>query len=648
MTRRPRGEGLSWWAGAALLPLVLIAALLGVVTSADTALERIPVALVNNDELVEQVDEEGEEEIILASRPLVTELVSNEELAVNWVFTSSDEADKLLRSGEVYAVLEIPENFSRAVTTLDSESPEQASFAIRTDSSHSYLAGVLADSLGETIAMTISDEFGRTLTEGLFTAIVDLGGGIAEAADAAEEVADGAAELADGVGELKDGSAELAEGTKDLADGYAEFDDGLEEYLDGLRELADGAETLNRGTSSLPELSDGVTTYTESLTGLSGLLGAYLKRATADPALTLPEFLALPVGTLLGDQAPPGTEMLTVSDVVANINTLATSGPTLATNVDKAIAGVRTGIEGIDEGADLLAENSYTLEEGSDEIRQAVIDLADGVEEFDDGVTELRDGTDELAEGVQEFADGLREGADEFEAEGISEPSETTLDTLTSPIALSDNSTAESIGFQETLTSALIPIGLWFVALLGTLRLPPVSPRMLSSTSTTRRLYATVLRPVLAIGALQLVVAVALMHTLGGLAWTDIGWSTLMVAITVLTFVAAHLAVWLWKPALVAAVSITAGVVQVLTLGSLIPIEALPGLYQAIGAASPMAWSTDGLIAAIAAGEAGRIGASVTALLSLAAVSLVAGWVALGRRRVRAVRESLGLTDAVL
>ena len=639
----------SWWAGAVAIPALLIATLLGVVTAADTALERIPVALVNNDELVEQVNDDGEEEIILASRPLVSELVSSDEFAVNWVITGTEQANELLTRGEVYAIVEIPENFSQAVTTLDSSEPEQAQFGIRTDASHSYLAGVLADQLGETIARTISAEFGRTLTEGLFTAIVDLGGGIREGADAAAEVAEATEELADGVSDLKDGSADLREGTADLSSGYAEFDDGLEEYLDGLRELADGIETFNRETGGLPELSTGVQTYTESLTGLSALLGAYIRAATtSDPPLTLDQFLALPVGTLLGSQAPPGTETLNISDVVNNLSRLAASGPTLSTNVDKAISGVRSGIEGIDKGADLLAENSYTLQEGSDDIRAATVDLAGGVAEFDDGIGDLRDGTDELAEGMVEFAEGLREGADEFDAQGIETPSDATLDTLVSPVAFADDGTLESIGFQETLTAVFIPIALWFVALLGALRLPTLRPRILGSTSSTRRIFSSLLGPLLATVGLQAFVAVVLMHTIGGLAWSNVGWSILIVSVLALSFSAAHLVVWLWKPRVLAALSITLGVLQVLTVGALIPLEVLPTAYQALGGLSPMAWATDALIAAIAGAEGGRIAAGLIPLIVMGVVSLVASWIAVGRLRIRRMRDSLGLTDAVL
>ena len=617
----------SWWAGAVIVPVVLIGALLGVVTSADTALERIPVALVNNDELIEEINEEGEEKIILASRPLVTELVSNEDFGVEWVITGTEQADALLASGEVYAVVEIPEDFSQAVTTLDDSDPVQAEFTIRTDPSHSYLASVLADQLGQTIATTISAEFGRSLTEGLFTAIVDLGDGFSEAADGAEEIAEATEELAEGITELKDGSEDLTDGAREAADGYVEFDDGLDTYFDGVRKIADGLEEFNEDTEGLPALADGVGSYTEGVgdvgTGLDGLNEA---------------------GTFAGIPDPDQT---TLQTLIATLNALSTSGATLAKNLDTAIDGVRTGIVETDKGADALAEGTYPIAEGSDGIRSGLIDFADGVEEFDEGIGDLEEGSDELAEGMNEFAEGLREGADDIAEEGTEEPSESTLDAITSPIAFSENQAPETIGFQETLTSVFIPVALWFVALIATLRLPTLGHRVLGSTAPTGRIFTRLVAPVLGTVGIQAVVAVVLMHTLGGLGWADLGWSVVLVASTSLAFSAVHYLLWLWRPGLLAPLSITAGIVQVITVGALIPLEALPGVYQTIGGLGPMAWSADGLIAAIAGADPGRIVQAVVGLVTVAAAALTVSHLALARARARAVEESLGLTHSV-
>ncbi|MDR9397150.1 hypothetical protein, partial [Pontimonas sp.] len=407
----------------------------------------------------------------------------------------------------------------------------------------------------------------------------------------------------------------------------------------GLRELADGAEELNRGTKDLPDLADGVETYTDGISGLSTLLGVYQKaNLLGGGGQTVADLVP-------GTPSPTGDK--TLDDLVTDLSTAAGGGATLSTNVDKAISGVRTGITGLDEGADALAENSYPLEEGSDEIRSGIIDLADGVEEFDDGVGDLDEGTTELAEGMGEFADELSDAASEIAEEGVEEPSDSELDTLMAPINFREDDQPESIGFQETLTSVFVPVALWFVALLGTLRLPALSQRILGSTATTARIVRKSLLPVLGTVAIQAVVAIALMHTLGGLALGDLGWSTLVVSATALGFTAVHYLVWLWRPQLLVSLSVAAGVIQVITLGALIPLEALPGLYQTLGGLSPMAWSADALIAAIAGADTGRVAAGVFGLFALGALSLILARLALGQARVRAMRAALGLTDAV-
>jgi hypothetical protein len=248
---------------------------------------------------------------------------------------------------------------------------------------------------------------------------------------------------------------------------------------------------------------------------------------------------------------------------------------------------------------------------------------------------------------MNEFAEGLREGADEIAEESGEEPSESELDILTSPVAFLEDEAPETISFQETLTSVFVPVALWFVTLIAFLRLPALTPRVLGSTASTGHLLTRLIAPVLGTVGIQAVVAVVLMHTLGGLGLGDLGWSLLLVGSTSLGFSAFHYLLWLWRPGMMAPLSITAGIVQVITLGALIPLEALPGLYQTIGGLSPMAWSADGLIAAIAGGDQGRIIQAVASLVALAILGFATSRVSLARAREKSVRTALGLSHPV-
>ena len=603
-TRSP----LSLWIIAGLLtPLVIIGGLLGALSSGENALERVPVALVNNDELITETDDAGEETFIFASKPLVTELVTSDDFAVDWLVTSSEQARALLATGDVYAIVEIPEDFSYAVTTLETDNPEQATFTIITDASHSYLAGLLSDQIGSALASGVSDEFGSGIMEGLFTAIVEI-------ADGFDEIADGADTLADGVEEVSEAVTELNEGVEDIASGYTEFDDGLGTFSESVTSLSDGLDALGEGTSGLTTLSTGVKTYTDSISTLSaGLSGVKAS------------------GALSGNPAEAS-----LNELIDGLATAAAGGGTLSTQTSTALSGVTTGIIELDKGADALDDAGQDIAEGSGEIREGLLDLAEGTSELDEGMVELADGAHEFADGVAEGAADLREGAGTM-------PSDEALEVLNNPVVFDGSNISETIGFQETLSSVVVPVGMWLVALAYFLTLPSYSSRILGSTARTQALLGRATRPILVMAGTWSTIVITLLHTLGGVAWSALGFTGPIVVLSALAMAALHFAVWAWNPRWLAPLSLGALIFQIVSLGSVVPIEILPGIYQAISGATPLGWTTDALIASLAGGDTSRI---ISALLSLAVLTAIAYTLSaliLRSKRAPATQTQVGL-----
>jgi putative membrane protein len=601
-----------WILGALAVPLVLIGTLLGAFSSAESGLERIPVALVNNDELITETDENGEETFFLASRPLVLELTGSEDIQVNWVITDQETALQMLDDGEVYAIFEIPDDFSLAVKSLETTSPRPATFTIRTNPAHSYLAGVAAEQIGTQVASALSEEFGREILNGLFTVILDLG-------DALDQAAEGAREIRDGVDELSDGVGDLRTGTDDLASGYREFDDGLGQYLDGVGELSDGLSTFERETRELPELAAGVRAYTDGVAQAVAGLNAQIAQLDAkSPDLSAQELITRGV----------------LAQVVEGLSPLVSGGSTLSGQANTAIRGVREGIVQTADGAEQLADASGELRSGSADIRSGTGDLASGVAELDDGVAEL-------ADGVTEFADALTDGAEQFKEEAPADPTDETLTTLTRPVQSAFDSGANEAGFQQNVAVLVVPLGLWLSALVTFLLFPVPSARTLASTLSTTTLMRRQLGQAGGMALVQGAVALALLHTLGGVPLAAIGLTTTLVALGALGFTVLHYAVWAAAPRAVALVSLVALVAQLATIGVVLPAEILPAVYRALSGFGPVSWLADGLLAAAAGGSPGRILASSIGFALLIAVSLGLGRALLGRRRHRVVREHL-------
>ena len=551
-----------WILVAIVTPVIIIGGLLGALSSAGNGLERVPVALVNNDELIRETDDNGEETIIFASKPLVTELVTSEDFAVDWLVTNSEQARVLLAAGDVYAIVEIPEDFSLAVTTLDSEAPQQATFTIITDSSRSYLAGVLSDQIGAALAAGVSDEFGSGIMEGLFTAIVDISDGFQETADAAEELASGV----EGV----------SEGMSELASGYEDFDDGLGEFAAGTRGLSDGLDALSASTSDLNQIS----------TGLSAI------KAT---------------GAFGG--IPPAEALIDALAV--------------------AIPGVSNGIVALDKGADALADSSVDLEAGSGDIR--------------DGLSALAEGTETLSDGSREFADGLAEGATELEENALGTGDDDTASVLTSPVVFTSQDRSSDVSLQETFSSVLAPVGMWLVALLYFLVLPSYSSRVLGSSARTSTLLARAVRPILGVVVAWSALVTVMIHTLGSVSWASLAITAPLVALTALAFAALHFAIWAWNPRWLAPLSLGAFVIQIVSLGNLIPLEILPGFYQAISGLTPLGWSIEALIAGFAGADGSRLWAPIAALAVAAIISVLLAALSLESRRSSGIRSEVML-----
>jgi putative membrane protein len=554
-----------WVLVAIVTPVIIIGGLLGALSSAGDGLERVPVALVNNDELIRETNEEGEETVIFASKPLVTELVTSEDFAVDWLVTNSEQARALLASGDVYAIVEIPEGFSLAVSTLDSSAPQQATFTIVTDSSRSYLAGVLSDQVGAALAAGVSDEFGSSIMEGLFAAIVDVSNGFQETADAAGELASGVEGVSDGMSEL--------------ASGYEDFDDGLGEFTAGTRGLSDGLDALSASTSQLRQLSTGLSAIKDS-------------------------------GALTGNPAQPTLNTL--------IDALAV-----------AIPKVSNGIVALDKGADAIADSSVDVEAGSGDIRE--------------GLSALAEGTETLSDGSREFADGLADGAAELGDNALATADDETSGVLTSPVVFTRQDRSADISLQETFSSVLAPVGLWLVVLLYFLVLPSYSSRVLSSSARTSTLLTRALRPVMAVVLAWTVIVTVLIHTLGSVPWASGVLTGPLVALSALAFASLHFAVWAWNPRWLAPLSLGAFVIQIVSLGNLVPLEILPTFYQAISGLTPLGWSIEALIAAFASAEGSRVWAPIAALAVISIICVVLAALSLQSRRSGGIRAEVML-----
>jgi putative membrane protein len=317
------------WTGIAavvLVPLAFAGLFVGAVGQGDSALDRIPVAIVNDDTLQVTTAPDGTEQNVFAGRQLVTELTGSE--GFDWTITNEQDAEAALKAGDVYAILTVPANFSDSILSLSGDSPEKADISIRTDDAHSYLTGSVAQVVGQTMADTFGNAITAQYIGGIYSSLGDLGGSLTAAADGATQLGNGASSLSS----------------------------GLSQYTGGVDSLAYGLGQLDSGAAGLSDLTSGIATYTGGVSQLSGLMSSIDLSSVTDP-VALAQLQAVAGG--LAQSAQGGT----------TLNSLAASG----------IAGIQSGISQSADGAYQLSAGSPALVTGASQLASGATELATGL-----------------------------------------------------------------------------------------------------------------------------------------------------------------------------------------------------------------------------------------------------------------------------
>lgn len=610
------------------VPLAVAGLVSGAFAGADDNLEAIPAVVVNNDEMITMTLPDGTEQPVLAGRLLVTELTNPDTAGFDWTISNDEEAAQKLASGDAYAVLTIPSDFSASVTSLSGDAPTKANLDIRTDDAHAYLAGSVAQSVGDAMTTTFGRELTQQYLEGFYTNLATLGSSLGDAADGAAQLSSGVSSMAGGLGELSNGVAQSAAGAHELAAGATQYADGVAQYTNGVDGIAGGLGELNAGAAGLDGLSDGWDQYvgvisqaSGQLTGAVGMLDQYLAE---NPAI-LEQYPNL--ATYLGY----------LDQVQGGVSQFAAGGQTLAAETRSAIDGVQGGISGLADGAAQLSAGSAGIRDGGYGIAGGVGDLAGGLDQLSNGTADAASGATQLAGGAGALADGLAQGAEQ--AKALTDiDAEKTADVVSQPVTSTSERENEIGTIGEVIGMLFAPIGLWLGAMALFLVFRPFGREALRSTASTGGLVARTLTRAGLIALAQAVAVVLLLHGALGVAWNLLPQTFAFAALLALAFTALHafLTAWLGRAGLL--ISLVLVALQLAASGGLYPVEVLSGPFRVISPFLPLTWAVQGmqLIVSGAGGAAVATAAGVVALFGLAGVIGTALVVA-RRRGIRSI-----------
>lgn len=319
-----------------LVPLAFVGLYVASIGDAKHGLDRIPAAIVNQDTAITTTNADGTTNYVLAGRQLVTQLTGDHSPGMDWSLSNAADAKKALADGSVYAILTIPSDFSKSVLSLQGSSPVQAHLSIKTDDAHSYLAGSVAQSLGDGMVRTFGSAITQQYISGVYASLGTLGASLSQAADGASSLASGASQTAAGASSLAS---------------------GLSGYTGGVTSLSSGLTQLSNGASSLGQLSSGVASYTGGVSQLSAALSA----------------------------AVAANDTAQIQAISGQLAALASQGSALSSQTAAGVSGIQSGISQSAAGAKKLAGSGPSLVSGARA-------LADGTAQLSSGATSLATG----------------------------------------------------------------------------------------------------------------------------------------------------------------------------------------------------------------------------------------------------------------
>ncbi|HEY5222356.1 MAG TPA: YhgE/Pip family protein [Microbacteriaceae bacterium] len=590
-------------AGVIVVPLTIAGLFAGSLGSATSRVDTIPAIVVNNDTLVTTTAADGSKQMVLAGRHLVTELTGSSSSGLKWTTSNSKDAAASLASGDAFAVVTIPKDFSQSILSISGADPTQAKLSIRTDDAHSYLAGTVAQSVGSAMTSSLGKQITTQYLDGLYGNLASMGAGL-------QKSASGAASLATGVTGLTTGLAQLSSGMASTASGAASLSSGIDGYTHGVDGLSSGVAQLSQQTASLSQLGSSTAAYATGTAQLaSAIASANTMLQSDDPAT-----------------AAQGKAMMAA--LVPQL--------TGATSHSGELAAGASQLGSVHDGIAQLADGAAALSGGSAQLRSGASGLSDGMAQLAAGVSGTASGATHVQSGADQLAAGMKTGA--AQAAGMKDlNAKATAKVVADPVGISVTR-ANPIGSVGSVIGMIfVPIGLWIGALAIFLLLRPLTATALASTASSGRLLVKGLGRAGGLALAQAIALTGLLHLALGVSWAMIPATLAFSMLIALVFTAIHYLLTVAFGRVGVVVSLVLLALQLAAVGGLVPLQVISAPFQALSPLLPMSYAVQGMQGIVSGVGGGSVAGPAIALLLFAGISVVASlWVVARKRGARA------------
>ncbi|MCD7437607.1 YhgE/Pip domain-containing protein [Streptomyces lincolnensis] len=634
-------------------------------------LDRIPVALVNDDQ---GATADGKR---LTAGDEITKGLRESDV-FDWQEVSAAEARAGVEDGRYYLSLTMPKDFSRRIASSSGASPETGALQVRTNDANNYIVGQISRTVFAEVRTAASTKASRSFLDRIFISFSDIHGATVKAADGADD-------LQGGIGKAEKGSKDLADGLKDAEKGSGRLSTGLTKLDSGAGDLEDGARRVADGTQTLADKVNGVSdkvrpflkdnektigdtarlvadsaaavrhnldtlvktapTAAKGAHAASGTLETVYRARCTDPVL--PDAacadlkkakqaaadvakVADDVNTLVADQNGDLKKLDGhLGTLQKQARALADRAPHLTEDLDDAVRKINK----LNEGAGKVADGAKALHTGLGTAETGATDLDEGVGELRTGAEDLNGGMYKLVDGSGKLSRGLHDGAEQIPDYDEKDRDQRT-EVMADPVQLVSRDLHKAPNYGTGFAPYFIPLSLWVGAMVAYMLITPMNRRALAAGASAWRIALAGWLPVVAIGVLQTAALMAVLHWAVGLQMVRAAGTVGFLFLVTACFAA----IVQWLNARFGAAGrilvLALLMLQLTSAGGTYPVQTSPGFFNALHPFLPMSYVVEALRRLITGGGLGPVWEACAVLAAFTAGALALTAVSARRRQV--------------
>jgi putative membrane protein len=606
--------------GLALIPLLTAGAYLWSAWDPFGQLDRIPVAVVNQDR---PVTSRGE--LVDAGELLVEQL--QQDRFFDWRFVSEPQARSGLRDGRYAFTVTVPPDFSARLAG-GTGLPERATMLLTFDyGANGYLTGKVAETAQDELQNQVDTAARTAYAQRVLGDLDALRGRLEQAATAATSARDGttqavkdargltrqqrdAAKLASTGEQLTSSAQQIADATSGAAAGIAD------QIPAAAQAVVDASGTAQRAAS---QAAGGVATAQEQADLAAGAL--------ADLARDHPEvrgdasFQLASEATRQADRAAAGAGV-----ALQEASTSSGQAAASAQQVQSATSGVLSQLRSASSQGTELVRTAQQAADGADKLHSDLDQTLSGPDSLQAQLAKLQRGATGLATAVSAAAGQIPPANPQQRAQ--------IADSLGVPVELVTVNRHPARTYGRGEAPLFFGVALWLFALIAYLVLRPVNARVVAGRARALTIAVAGWLPAAGLG---IVGVLALYGVLDGGLGLDPLHRLWTIGLLVLAAAALVAVIHLLRTALGfggLALALLLLVVQLTTSGGLYPLETAPAPFRVAHVVSPLTYLVEGLRVTISGGDAELLIRAAAVLGGILLLSIALTTLVVARRRV--------------